>query len=125
MNNTIKPDALLEQAWTRWQDARQAYNGLPDPGRSDVDGDAIEAEEARLWTVMDETEEAIRAAVATTKRGAAIQLWVALAHSIDTQGQDEAISRGDLTPILATEGDLDWNARLVVSALRSLAAAEA
>lgn len=116
------PDAVLEAAWNRWRDARATYNAAPfandveDPAQHD----AAVAEENRLWAIMDEAEETIRATPAKTPRGAQIQLWIALVGSIDTREQDEALTRGDLAAILATEDRLDWNARLIVAALHSL-----
>jgi hypothetical protein len=113
-------DAAIQAAWARWQQARATYKAMPCPDEEGVDGTAIKVEENRLWAVMDEAEETIRASRATTQRGTAIQLWVALAHSIDTNDQDAAITCGELSPILATEHTLDWNARLIVAALQSL-----
>jgi hypothetical protein len=115
-------DAKLEAAWKRWRDARVTYNAAPfaDDVEDPAQHDAAVDEENRLWAIMDEAEETIRANPAKTPRGAEIQLWIALVGSIDTREQDEALTRGDLAAILATEDRLDWNARLIVAALHSL-----
>jgi hypothetical protein len=109
------PDIL--EAWERWVAARTAINALP----VDYD-DWSQQEETRLWKLADKAEGDIREAVATTKKWAALQLWIALAHTLETLRQDELILTRDLAAIEQEEAGYDWNVRMIVSALRSLEA---
>ena len=111
------PDAALEQAWDRRRAAMRVYNALP---YGEDETGRMSAEEARMWGIVDESEEFIRATPARTPRGAEIQLWASLAHSITSRGDDDAINRADLAHFVAKDRDLDWNVRLTLAALRSL-----
>lgn len=113
-------DAVLEHAWARRQEAYAAYNALPDEEWERGAGYAPEQD--RLWVIIDEAEEVIRSTVAKTPRGAAIQLWVALYHSVTGREDDEAITRGDLVRLSKIEDGFDWSARMALAALRSLEA---
>lgn len=109
----LSADAVLEAAWQRRLAARAEYDELA------VNGDT--PAEKRLWAIMDAAEETIRATVATTPRGAMIQLWVALDHSIMTRDEDNACRDGDLLFFVGEhDRKQDWNARLILAALRSL-----
>ena len=111
------PDTLIEQAWERRQAAYAGYHALP------VDADT--QAEAPYWSVIDAAEETIRSTTARTLRGVTIQLWVALDHSQWDRDESRLIQGADLEALLARDTALDWNARLMLSALRSLAAMEA
>src|SRR5688500_112816 len=75
-------DAQLEAAWNRSLEARQEYERIA------TNGDTLE--EQRLWAIADAAEEEIRTATATTPQGAAIQLWIALDHTILTGEEADA-----------------------------------
>ncbi|GAA5049740.1 hypothetical protein GCM10023208_08170 [Erythrobacter westpacificensis] len=110
-------DAGILEAWERWVAARTAINVLP------VSYDEWDTrEENRLWQLVDKAEEDIRRAKAATKDGAAIQLWIALAHSLETLRQDELIATRNLAAFEQDDPDFDWNVRLLLAALRSLEA---
>jgi hypothetical protein len=114
-SNAASADVGIIAAWERWVAARTAFNALP------LQYDEWhEQEENRLWRLTDQAEEDIREAKANTKEGAAIQLWIALAHSLETRRQDDLIIARDLPAIEQEEQAFDWNIRMIVSALRSL-----
>ncbi|WP_066807090.1 hypothetical protein [Sphingomonas asaccharolytica] len=113
---TGSPDYAIEAAWERRQTAYAAFKVVDDL-----------AEEQRLWAVVDTAEEIIRSTNARTPKGVLIQLWCALYHSTAalSQEQDDAVTRGDLDAVDAEDRMLDWNARLMIAAMRSLKAMEA
>lgn len=113
---TASPDYVIEAAWERRQTAYAAFKVVDDL-----------SEEQRLWAVVDTAEEIIRSTNALTPKGVLIQLWCALYHSTAalSQEQDDAVTRGDLDAVDAEDRALDWNARLMVAAMRSLKAMEA
>lgn len=113
---TTGTDAVIEAAWQRRQATFAEYNALGDEWGQDP----MHPEEARLWGIIDGAEEVIRSTVTTTPRGVAIQLWTALCHSITDRVDDAAATRGDLAHFYEIEQGQDWNARLVLAALRSL-----
>lgn len=105
------PDAALEAAWQRLVIARDTLDLIAE------DHSQIEREQ---WAIVDEAEALIQRATATTPRGAALQLWVALSHTLDTNGEDKLVRAGDLEALEARQ--VDWNARCIFAALRSLEA---
>lgn len=119
------PDAALEAAWQRRQEAYAAYNAQPIDHLPLAPGEIETPEEKRLWGIINESEEVIRSTVARTPRGVSIQLWCCLYHSVSGATDDAAITRGDLAVLSADETALDWNVRLALSAQRSLIAMEA
>lgn len=110
-------DAVLEQAWAKRQQAFEAYNAIIS------DGDT--PEELALWAIIDEAEKVIQTTVASTPRGVAIQLWTAMYHTIVMAEEERAVTRGDFDYLDREDGNLDWDARLTLAALRSLKAMEA
>ena len=116
------PDAAIEAAWQRRVEAYAIYNALPADTGPVVGGYA--PGEREQWHIIDDAEEVIRSSVATTPRGAMIQLWCAMFHSVTGREQDDALTRGDFAAIDRLDGNLDWNARLVLAALRSLQSME-
>ena len=114
-------DAVIEQAWEARRAAYERYNALP---FSDEPDEAQTPEELAQWAIIDKAEETIRAAIAETPRGAAIQLWTALQHGITDREDEAAVLRRDLEWFKDDEGQ-DWTLRLILSALRSLKAMEA
>lgn len=118
------PDAAILAAWEQRQEAYAAYMALPDDNGSTVDG--FGPGEKELWAKIDEAEEAIHAATATTTRGAIIQLSCAVFHSLTKRDDVEAFDRGDFAAIEAGEhGPENWSGNLALAALRSLVAMEA
>lgn len=115
-------DAQIEAAWQRRVQAYAAYNALPADAGPVVNG--FRPGESELWKVIDEAEEVIRSSIATTPRGAMLQLWCAMYHNITGREDDEALTRADFAALDRADGKLDWNARLTLSALRSLQAME-
>lgn len=108
-----RPDAALEAAWQRIVAAADAL---------DVIGGNNETEaEHELYATMDEAENFIQSTTAQTPHGAAIQLWLALRHTTDSIAHDEIVKRRDLDAISGDRG-LDWDAKCIVAALRSLEA---
>jgi hypothetical protein len=111
---TPAPDAALEAAWNRRLEARQEYE------RIGVNGDT--PEEMRLWAIIDAAEDEMRATVAKTPRGTMLQLWVALAHSMTSAAEDVACNSCDLAYFVGeNEASQEWDARLMIAAIRSLA----
>lgn len=106
------PDHVIEAAWKARQTAFFAY------GKLVTNGDT--PEEKALWNKIDAAEEVIRSSVAKTPRGVSIQLWTALYHDIITREEEEAINAGNFEALEAQDSNLDWSARLVLAALRSL-----
>jgi hypothetical protein len=116
-------DAVIEAAFARRQAAYATYNALPPDSGPVVNG--YGPGERDLWDIIDEAEEVIRSHVATTPRGAMLQLWCAMYHSVSGREDDETITRGDFGAIARLDGALDWNVRLMLAALRSLQTMEA
>lgn len=116
-------DAVIEAAFARRQAAYATYNALPPDSGPAING--YGPGERELWDIIDEAEEIIRSHVATTPRGAMLQLWCAMYHSVSGREDDEAITRGDFGAIARLDGALDWNVRLMLAALRSLQSMEA
>lgn len=101
-------DQEISAEWQRWHATFARYNALPhdDPA------------EKGCWEIIDAAEAAIRAAVARTPAGAAIQVKVAFHHMLTRRDDAAALMAGDLDHL--ENARLDWPERLVLSALRSL-----
>lgn len=113
------PDAAIIAAWEQRAAAYAVYETLAE---HTGDGPYSEDELAQ-WTVIDLAEMLIRNVPAKTVRGAEIQLWCALYHSVGAgAGETGAALRGDLDWFDATGEELDWSDKLVLSAIRSLRA---
>jgi hypothetical protein len=113
------PDAAILAAWGHRSVASAIYSGLP---FSDCPNAAYTPEEKEQVDIMDAAEEVIRAAVATTPQGVAVQLWTALAHIEQDRDPETAINIMDLDWFLLDEGRFDWSTRLILAALKSLRA---
>lgn len=122
LSQTRSDEAILA-AWERRRAAYGRYNALPFSDSSEP-GDMTPEERAE-WDQIDAADEVIREHVATTPEGAAVQLWIALQHSITQRDDEAACLRRDLGWFEAKGEGLDWNVRLVIAALRSLKAMEA
>jgi hypothetical protein len=126
-DTTPAPDAAILNAWERRTAAYARYNALPSDVRADPTfsfADGMTDAERREWAIIDEAEADIVEAVATTPAGVAAQLWTALSHIVTERRHVEAVQRGDLVAMIAFNHELDWNEKLIVSALRSLYAME-
>ena len=119
--NSARPDGPLLDAWERRKAAWQRCEALPS-------SDIIEAtaEEAECMAIVDAAEVIICNTIAATPRGIACQLWVSLDYSADAHdlGMADAIRREDIASVCAMADGLDWEARLMVAALRSALAQE-
>ena len=120
---TTTPDAAIEAAWQRRQAAYVAYNAIPPDYSPDAPSET--PEEAKLWATVNESEDVIRSTTARTPRGAMLQLWCAMYHSVMNGDDDAALTRGDFAALDRMDEKLEWNARLVLAALRSLQTIEA
>lgn len=117
-------DSEILAAWERRTAAYERYDVLPisdDP----TPGEPYTPEEAAEWAIIDEAEEAIAAAVATTPRGVAIQLWTALRHCVTSSAHEEAVHRRDLAALEADAEELDGQGNWLLAAIKSLQAMEA
>ena len=114
-------DAEIIGAWNTRHAAYDQFNALP---FSDEPDTAQTPEERAQWAIIDATEETIRATIAASPHGAAIQLWTALQHDITDRQDEAAVLRRDLEWFKDDKGQ-DWTIRLILSALRSLNAIEA
>lgn len=111
----IAADATILAAWQRRVDARAEYEKIG------VNGDT--PAEKRLWGIIDQAEEEIRATIATSPEGVMIQLWIAVDHSIMTREEDDACTTGDILYFVGEhDRRQDWNTRLALAAIRSLQA---
>jgi hypothetical protein len=106
------PDAAIIEAWRHREAAYAHFWTLPDNGHDHG--------EQATWRIIDRAEEIIRLTEARSPEGMAIKLWVALSHSVGETEEDKAAVRGDLDWFVANDRGLNWNVRLLVSALRSL-----
>lgn len=105
-------DAALEAAWQRILIARDTLDMIG----KDWDTKA----EREQWAIVDEAEAVIQSTPAKTPQGVAVQLWLSLLHTLDTRDHDELVRARNLDALDSTE--VDWNARCILAALRSLEA---
>jgi len=110
-----KPDAELVAAWERRKAAFACYNALP---FADEPGGDEEAEKG-LWAIIDAAEEVIYQTPAKTPDGVSFKLLASLGHTFTDKKHSDAANVGDLLALVVEDG-LDWNEKLILSALRSL-----
>lgn len=115
------PPDTIAAAWARRRAAYAEYRALPIHASA---GKLFTPDEARLWKVIDDAEAIIQANTATTLAEVAAQLWVALSHTVTEREYNLACDAGDLAAF-PDSNMLDWNVRLLLSALRSLEALSA
>lgn len=113
-------DDEILAAWEARRDAYANLNSLPNS-----DDHATTPEEASLWASIREAEEAIRSKAASSPAGVAAQLWSGLHTLTPDAWLEDACQSGNLASLIAREHELDWNARMIVAALRSLKSMEA
>lgn len=118
----VTPDASIMDALSSYREARATYNALP---HSNVEGQDYTPAELAEWARMDAAEAEIRHRIATTPKGVEAKLWLALMHTQALKDDDDAAAAGDLAYFQAKESDLEWNERLILSAIASLRAMQA
>lgn len=109
-------DAAITAAWDRRGAAFLAARALPDDPRTGGETD----EQSAQWAIVDAAEGEIRAAIASTPRGAEIQLWTAATYIFDSADDEPPCYRGDLEYFEAQGDQRDWTDRLLIAVLRSL-----
>lgn len=114
---TKTADAAIIEAWERRTAARAELARLAND--DSAEGNYSPAEHAQ-WAIIDGAELVIQSATATTPRGAEIQLWTALAHSLVSDVESEAVEASDLDWLHANHERFDWSDKLFIAALRSL-----
>jgi hypothetical protein len=113
---TTNPDAAIIAAFERRAAAFHAARALPDDPATGGETDA----QSPYWATIDAAEEEIRATVATTPRGAELQLWLAATYVFDTADDEPRCYAADLEYFEAQGNKRDWTDRLMIAALRSL-----
>lgn len=106
-------EQIMEQAWQKIKAARAAWHLATEDD---------EAAEQLHWQIVDSEEEVIRVTQGGTARSAEVKLWLSFLHSIRTRSEDANAIAEDVDALSADEGELDWNARLVLAAIRDLRA---
>lgn len=110
---TAADDAALISAWNERTDAYRSYAALP--------SDSTYQHQHPLLARIDAAEEVIHGAIAKTPLGTEIQMWTAFSHVLSGSDEDDAaILRRDLAYFETKQPDLDWDAAIMVSAIRSL-----
>ena len=112
-NTLVSPADAIEQAWQNIKAARAEWNRAAEDD---------EAAEQLHWQVVDREEEVIRVTQGGTARSAEIKIWLAVLHTLTSRHDDDNTMREDLAAISAGEVELDWTARLMLSAIRDLRA---
>lgn len=82
----------------------------------------VSGAENEQWSIIDAAELVIMSSVATTPRGAEVQLWTALHNHYQEAEPAAAANRADLDWFDAKHDDLDWPDKLFVATIRSLRA---
>lgn len=119
-------DTAIIAAWDRRAAAFVEARGLPDqPTRG-----AMTPEQAAKWDIIDAAETEICNAIATTPRGAELQLWTAAAYLLDSAlfdgfEDEQHYYRANLDHFVNQGEDRDWGDRLLIAALRSIRAMQA
>jgi hypothetical protein len=116
---TIAPElAKAERLWAYINTTRTRLWSMTDEEDSDCDHP--------LWDELGTAEAELCAMTYPSPRIAEMQLWLALDHSHTVYRRDasEAIARRDLAALTACKTPLDFNDKLIASALQSLRAAQ-
>src|SRR3546814_721609 len=108
--------AAITAAWDRREAAFRAVRAMPDDPATGGNTDEQEAQ----WAIIDAAEAEMVASVATTARGAEVQLWCAAVYQFDDAEDEAPCYRGDLDYFIAQGDKRDWKDRLLLAALRSL-----
>ena len=118
---TNNDDAAIIAAWDRRATAFATLQELPNNPR----GEGETPERHAQWAIVDAVEAEICTSVATTARGAEIQLWCAAVYQFDDAEDEGPCYRADLDFFTAQGDRRDWKDRLVIAALGSLRAMQA
>lgn len=118
---TNKDDAAMIAAWDRRATAFATLQELPENPR----GDGETPERLAQWAIIDVAEAEICTGIATTARGAELQLWCAAVYQFDAAEDEGPCYLGDLGHFTARGDRLDWKDKLLIAALRSLRAMQA
>ena len=113
-------DGDLIAAFKLREDFQRKYLDLP----VNMEAEAF-AGETQLQNAVDLAEGFAALALARTPRGVEIQLWTALSHMVDDPEQDWRTYSGDLEFFSGRANELDWPAKLVLAAIKSLRAMQA
>lgn len=115
---TTNDDAAIIAAFERRAAAFATLDGLPDPATTGAGSPEQEAQ----WAIIDAAEAEICTSIATTPRGAELQLWTAAVYQFDAAEDEGPCYRADLGHFTAQGDKLDWKDRLFIAALQSLRA---
>lgn len=113
-----KDDAAILAAWDRRAAAFLAVRALPDDDTAGGETD----EQSAQWSIIDVAEAEICTSVATSARGAELQLWTAATYQFDAAEDEAPCYRADLDYFTAQGDRRDWKDRLLIAAIRSLRA---
>lgn len=113
---TNKDDAAIVAAFDRRAAAFAAVRALPDDPTTGGETD----EQSAQWSIIDVAEAEICTSVATTPRGAELQLWTAAVYQFDAAEDEGPCYRADLDYFTAQGDRPDWKDRLLIATLRSL-----
>lgn len=121
---TTTNHADIRSAFEYRAGAYAAYLALPIEDNTTPDDLAVEitSEEKRLMADVDAAEEFIQSTKATTAGEAELQLWCAISHFCDGREPDARSYVADFRYFQMYEADLDWPAKLVFGAIKSLRA---
>lgn len=115
---TNNDDAAIIAAFERRAAAFATLQELPDRPQ----GEGETPERHAQWAIVDAAEAEICTSVATTARGAEIQLWCAAVYQFDDAEDEGPCYHADLDYFTAQGDRPDWKDRLLIAALRSLRA---
>ena len=101
----------ISEAWQLLTSAHRVLRSLP-----------ASADDRQLWQIIDPAEVTIQSGIAANIDDVAIQLKVSLLHTLPNREDEAVVLWGDVKSLNECSADIDWNARLVLSALRSLEA---
>lgn len=111
-------DTAIIAAFERRAAAFTTLDGLPDPATTGAGSPEQEAQ----WAIIDAAEAEICASVATTARGAELQLWTTAVYQFDAAEDEGPCFHANLDHFTAQGDKLDWKDRLFIAALQSLRA---
>jgi hypothetical protein len=111
-------DTAILDAWERRAAAFLKVRAMPDDPTTVGETD----EQSAQWSIIDVAEAEICTSVATTARGAELQLWTAAVHQFDAAEDEGPCYRADLKYFTEQGDRRDWKDRLLIAAIRSLRA---
>ena len=106
-----KPAINGADAFRDWQHAlRQIEASNPEDSNTE------------LWSKKSAAEDSVEQCHEPCLLSIEQKLWMALQYRVDLAGDHEAVVRANLPPLLAQRDNLDWDVRLVLSAIVTLRA---